>query len=131
VRLWITGGLSLIALAGCGSGTSARPPTKSAKAVPAGPSTLAIAAPRELRGAARATFVAGRMVAAEAGCLACHVIGTQGNSGPGPNLTNVGARLTSTDLARALRSPRAPMPSFAALPRRRFADLVRFLADLR
>jgi hypothetical protein len=76
-------------------------------------------------------FVAGRAVLAQSGCLACHRIGDSGNPGPGQNLTRVGARLSSPEIERVLRSPRAPMPSFKDLAAKRMRDLVRFLSLLR
>jgi ubiquinol-cytochrome c reductase cytochrome b subunit/menaquinol-cytochrome c reductase cytochrome b/c subunit len=79
----------------------------------------------------REEVLAGDTIAGQAGCLACHVIGHQGNSGPGPDLTRVGARLTKAQLLHALRSPQPPMPSFQSLGRARLVDLVEFLHALR
>jgi Cytochrome c len=76
-------------------------------------------------------FNAGRKVFTETGCLACHRIGENGNQGPGPNLTYVGARLSLREIERALVSSPAPMPSFKALPANQMRDLVRFLSLLR
>lgn len=78
-----------------------------------------------------ADFYAGRKVAAQSGCLACHRIGEAGNRGPGPDLTHVGSRLTGTQIARALINPKAPMPSFRNMPQRKFNALVEFLSVLR
>ena len=33
---------------------------------------------------------AGELVVGQSGCLACHVIGDNGNNGPGPDLTHIG-----------------------------------------
>lgn len=82
--------------------------------------------PRPLHGG----FTAGRTVLAQAGCLACHRLGVDGNRGPGPDLSHVGARLTAAQLERALLRPAAPMPSFSTLRRRdprRFRALLAFL----
>ena len=38
-------------------------------------------------------FEAGKQVAAQSGCLACHKFGENGNDGPGPELTEIGAKL--------------------------------------
>ena len=76
----------------------------------------------------------GKDVAASSGCLACHKIGENGNAGPGPNLTKVGARLPRPAIARTLINPTAPMPSFAGLRQknpREFNQLVDFLGSLR
>jgi hypothetical protein len=76
-------------------------------------------------------FKAGRTAFTESGCLACHKIGEIGNSGPGQNLTHVGARLSSREIEEVLVSPRAPMPSFKNLPANKLHDLTRFLSLLR
>ena len=51
----------------------------------------------------------------QSGCLACHVIGDNGNNGPGPPLTHIGAIRRPQAIASTLRNPTAPMPSFAGL----------------
>jgi ubiquinol-cytochrome c reductase cytochrome b subunit/menaquinol-cytochrome c reductase cytochrome b/c subunit len=128
VRAWLVTALALVA-GGCGGSKHHR--DYSAKIIGVPPAGIAIAPPKSLSGPATAAFVAGRTVAARAGCLDCHTIGTQGNSGPGPNLTHVGRFLGPTALAAILRSPTPPMPSFQALPRRQLDDLVQFLEQLR
>src|ERR671934_2242909 len=77
-------------------------------------------------------YVPGKLVAAESGCQGCHKIGENGNSGPGPNLTHIGARLPRNAIARTLVNPTAPMPSFAALKKqdpKKFNQLVDFLSS--
>ena len=76
-------------------------------------------------------FYEGRTVAARSGCLACHRIGEAGNPGPGPDLSHIGSTLTGNQIARALINPKAPMPSFRNLPRKKFNALVEFLSVLR
>jgi mono/diheme cytochrome c family protein len=73
----------------------------------------------------------GKLVAAQSGCLACHKIGENGNSGPGPNLSDIGDRLPAPAILRTLENPTAPMPSFADLPEQKKSDLVAFLAQLK
>jgi menaquinol-cytochrome c reductase cytochrome b/c subunit len=76
----------------------------------------------------------GKEVAAASGCLACHKLGDNGNAGPGPNLTKIGARLPRPAIARTLINPTAPMPSFSRLQQQspqRFNELVDFLGSLR
>jgi ubiquinol-cytochrome c reductase cytochrome b subunit/menaquinol-cytochrome c reductase cytochrome b/c subunit len=76
----------------------------------------------------------GRDVAASSGCLGCHRIGENGNSGPGPPLTEVGGRLPRQAIARTLVNPTAPMPSYARLRQRnpeQFDQLVEFLSSLK
>ena len=70
------------------------------------------------------------LVVGQSGCLACHVIGANGNNGPGPNLTHVGSRLPMQAIASTLINPTAPMPSFKNLPPQKFQNLVGFLAEL-
>jgi len=76
-------------------------------------------------------FNAGRQVAAQSGCLACHKFGENGNDGPGPHLTDIGAKLPKQAIARTLINPTAPMPSFADLPQEKRDALVEFLSQLR
>jgi ubiquinol-cytochrome c reductase cytochrome b subunit/menaquinol-cytochrome c reductase cytochrome b/c subunit len=79
-------------------------------------------------------FEAGRQVAAQAGCLACHKIGENGNSGPGPELTRIADRLPAQAIQRTLINPTAPMPSFSGLQKsspEKFRALVAFLGQLK
>ncbi len=79
-------------------------------------------------------FELGKQVVAQSGCLACHKIGENGNSGPGPDLTEIGARLRSQAIQQTLLNPTAPMPSFASLQKQspeQFAAMVAFLNELR
>jgi menaquinol-cytochrome c reductase cytochrome b/c subunit len=78
-----------------------------------------------------ARFNEGRLVVAESGCEACHVIGENGNAGPGPVLTHIGGRLPSGEIARTLVNPTAPMPSFKNLPPKKFKAVVNFLSALK
>jgi menaquinol-cytochrome c reductase cytochrome b/c subunit len=75
-------------------------------------------------------YEAGKLVAAQSGCLACHKIGENGNDGPGPNLTEIGNRLPAAAIRRTLENPTAPMPSFRGLPPEKKNNLVAFLAQL-
>jgi ubiquinol-cytochrome c reductase cytochrome b subunit/menaquinol-cytochrome c reductase cytochrome b/c subunit len=81
--------------------------------------------------AAVSRFNEGRLVVAQSGCEACHVIGENGNAGPGPVLTHVGARLPRDAIARTLVNPTAPMPSFKNLPPKKFNAVVNFLEALK
>jgi quinol---cytochrome c reductase cytochrome c subunit, bacillus type len=98
------------------------------------PTEIEMQAPSDLKGKALAQFDQGKLVAAQSGCLACHKIGHNGNDGPGPELSGVGARLPKEAIARTLENPTAPMPSYAQLQRDRpeqFDAMVEFLAQLR
>jgi menaquinol-cytochrome c reductase cytochrome b/c subunit len=76
-----------------------------------------------------AEYEAGKKVVAQSGCLACHKIGENGNSGPGPDLTHIGSRLPRQGIARTLVNPTAPMPSFKNLPPKKFEAIVNFLSQ--
>jgi menaquinol-cytochrome c reductase cytochrome b/c subunit len=98
------------------------------------PTAIEIATPPavvQAGGAALAEYNAGKAVVAQSGCLACHKIGDNGNSGPGPDLTHIGARLPRQGIARTLVNPTAPMPSFANLPPQKFSAVVGFLSQLK
>jgi menaquinol-cytochrome c reductase cytochrome b/c subunit len=76
-------------------------------------------------------YEAGKLVAAQSGCLACHKFGDNGNDGPGPNLTHIASRLPKEAIARTLRNPTSPMPPYGNLPPQKFTSLVNFLASLK
>jgi menaquinol-cytochrome c reductase cytochrome b/c subunit len=79
-------------------------------------------------------YKAGAAVFASSGCQGCHRIGDDGNSGPGPNLTHVAARLPRQAIARTLVNPTAPMPSYSRLQQtspKRFNELTEFLGSLK
>jgi quinol-cytochrome oxidoreductase complex cytochrome b subunit len=76
-------------------------------------------------------YEAGKLVAAQSGCLACHKIGENGNDGPGPHLTNIASKLPKAAIRRTLQNPTAPMPSFANLPPAKLNALVDFLSQLK
>jgi menaquinol-cytochrome c reductase cytochrome b/c subunit len=78
-----------------------------------------------------ASAQAGETVANQSGCGACHKFGEAGNPGPGPDLSHVGSTLPAQAIARTLRNPNAPMPSYAGLPQEKFDALVQFLSALR
>lgn len=76
-------------------------------------------------------FEAGKRVLVQTGCLACHRIGDNGNTRPGPDLAHVGSTLSTDQIEHALVDPTAPMPSFKNLPATRLKDVVEFLSQLR
>jgi ubiquinol-cytochrome c reductase cytochrome b subunit/menaquinol-cytochrome c reductase cytochrome b/c subunit len=97
------------------------------------PNQVELRPPPGLTSAQRAVFTAGEYVVGESGCLACHVIGDNGNNGPGPPLTKIGAVRAPGALAATLRNPTAPMPSFKSMAIQtptKFKDLVTFLSEL-
>jgi menaquinol-cytochrome c reductase cytochrome b/c subunit len=72
----------------------------------------------------------GKQVAAQSGCLACHLFEHNGNAGPGPDLTHIGNKLPREAIARSLDVGPGIMPSYKNLPKGKFNDLVDFLASL-
>jgi ubiquinol-cytochrome c reductase cytochrome b subunit/menaquinol-cytochrome c reductase cytochrome b/c subunit len=85
--------------------------------------------------AAVAEFYFGRTIVAQSGCEACHNLGSNGNPGPGPSLTHIGARIPKLGLARTLVNPTQPMPSYGTgpfkLPPKQFEAVITFLSDLK
>jgi ubiquinol-cytochrome c reductase cytochrome b subunit/menaquinol-cytochrome c reductase cytochrome b/c subunit len=124
MRAWTIGCvLAVIAPAGCGS-------DKEHAAVSQPRTVIATAVPE--RPAVRDAPVArGREVLVRSGCLACHQLFTQGESGPGNNLTGIGARMSRTEILRAVVNPTSPMPSYRDLPSGDLDDLVAYLSALR
>ena len=94
------------------------------------PNTVNVKPPANLTAQQRQMFAAGELVVGESGCLACHVIGANGNNGPGPNLSHIASRLEPLAIASTLRNPTAPMPSFKNLPAQKFQNVVGFLSEL-
>jgi cytochrome c2 len=98
------------------------------------PTSIDLPTPKSVQqqgGQMLAQFEAGRAVAAQSGCLACHKFGENGNDGPGPNLTDIGQRLKAQAIARTLINPTAQMTSFKDLPEDKFNNLVVFLSNLK
>jgi quinol-cytochrome oxidoreductase complex cytochrome b subunit len=87
-------------------------------------------APTEIELAVAPQYEAGKQVAAQSGCLACHKFGDNGNGGPGPELTEIGAKLPRAAIARTLTNPSGVMPPYTDLPPEKFNSLVDFLASL-
>jgi ubiquinol-cytochrome c reductase cytochrome b subunit/menaquinol-cytochrome c reductase cytochrome b/c subunit len=94
------------------------------------PNSVDMAPPANLSAAQKQTFTAGELIVGQSGCLACHVIGDNGNNGPGPPLTHVAKTVPQQQIASTLINPTPPMPSFAGLPQNKFNTLVAFLSEL-
>ncbi len=97
------------------------------------PNSVDLKPPSSLTAAQAAAFRAGELVVGQSGCLACHVIGSNGNNGPGPVLTHIGSMLPAAAIASTLINPTAPMPSFRGLAQsspQKFQNLVNFLSEL-
>ncbi len=97
------------------------------------PNSVDMQPPANVSASQLPTFNAGKLVVGQSGCLACHVIGANGNSGPGPPLSHIGSKLKPDAIAQTLRNPTAPMPSFKTLAQQspqKFHNLVSFLSEL-
>ncbi|HEY1355971.1 MAG TPA: c-type cytochrome [Solirubrobacterales bacterium] len=75
-------------------------------------------------------YEAGKEVVAASGCLACHKLGENGNNGPGPELTHIGARIPRAAIVRSLEIGPGIMPSFRELPPKKLNELADFLSSL-
>src|SRR5262249_57869778 len=100
---------------------------------PGSPTSVDLKPPAGLSTNRAAVSRAGEEVVGQSGCRACHVIGDNGNNGPGPPLTHIGSKLPAAAIASTLRNPTAPMPSFKGLAQsspQKFNNLVGFLSEL-
>jgi menaquinol-cytochrome c reductase cytochrome b/c subunit len=86
--------------------------------------------PNEIALAVAPQYKAGEEVVAQSGCGACHKIGTNGNNGPGPELTHIGARIPRAAIIRSLQIGPGIMPSYKGLPPKKLNDAADFLASL-
>jgi menaquinol-cytochrome c reductase cytochrome b/c subunit len=86
--------------------------------------------PTEIELTVAPRYEKGKQVAAQSGCLACHIFEHNGNPGPGPELTHIGEKLPRAAIARSLEVGPGIMPSYADLPPAKKRDLINFLASL-
>jgi menaquinol-cytochrome c reductase cytochrome b/c subunit len=75
-------------------------------------------------------YEAGKEVVAQTGCLACHRLGENGNPGPGPELTDIGARIPRNAILRSLLAGPGIMPMFQDLGKKKLNEVADFLASL-
>jgi menaquinol-cytochrome c reductase cytochrome b/c subunit len=86
--------------------------------------------PTEIELAVAKQYEPGKEVVAQSGCLACHKVGTNGNNGPGPELTHIGSRIPQAAILRSLEVGPGIMPSYRDLPQRKLDEVAEFLASL-
>ena len=80
----------------------------------------AAGSPNEIEYQVAPEYEAGKLVAAQSGCLACHKIGENGNDGPGPELTEIGNVLPwRRSSARSRTRRRRCRPTRSSTRRRR------------
>jgi menaquinol-cytochrome c reductase cytochrome b/c subunit len=87
-------------------------------------------APSEVALQTSAALEPGKEVVAQSGCLACHKLGENGNDGPGPELTHIGARVPRNAIARSLEVGPGIMPSYSGLSPQKKAALTAYIASL-
>jgi menaquinol-cytochrome c reductase cytochrome b/c subunit len=90
----------------------------------------AAGSPTEIEMEVAPQFEAGKEVAAQSGCLACHTFGENGNA-LAPDLTHVGAKLPAPAIERTVRVGPSFMPPYEDLPPDKFRDLIDFLSSLK
>ena len=73
----------------------------------------------------------GAQLVSDNGCLGCHRIGSEGSSGPGPDLSKIGGTLSREQIASVLVDPTPPMPSFESLPEADRDAIAEYLSGLR
>jgi menaquinol-cytochrome c reductase cytochrome b/c subunit len=86
--------------------------------------------PTEIDLETSAALEPGKQVVAQSGCLACHKLGENGNDGPGPELTEIGAQIPRAAIARSLEVGPGIMPSYSGLPPQKQQALTAYLASL-
>jgi menaquinol-cytochrome c reductase cytochrome b/c subunit len=86
--------------------------------------------PTEIELTVAPRYEAGKEVAAQSGCLACHKFGDNGNNGPGPELTHIGARIPRAAIIRSLQIGPGIMPSYRDLPPQKLNAVADFLSSL-
>jgi menaquinol-cytochrome c reductase cytochrome b/c subunit len=86
--------------------------------------------PTEIELTVAPQYEAGKEVAAQSGCLACHIFGDNGNDGPGPELTHIGEKIPRAAIVRSLEVGPGIMPSYRDLPPEKLNAVADFLASL-
>ena len=97
------------------------------------PNSVDLKPPANFTAQQKQTFTAGELIVGQTGCLACHVIGDNGNDGPGPALTHISKTVPEGQIYSTLINPTPPMPSFQSLQKQspgKFNTLVAFLSEL-
>src|SRR5438067_419522 len=79
------------------------------------PNSVELNPPANFSAQQKQTWTQGSLVVGQSGCLACHVIGDNGNDGPGPNLTHIGKIVPAGHIARTPVNPPPPLPAVKRL----------------
>jgi quinol-cytochrome oxidoreductase complex cytochrome b subunit len=86
--------------------------------------------PTEIEMTVAPRYEAGKEITAQAGCLACHKVGENGNNGPGPELTHIAENVPRAAILRSLEIGPGIMPSYRELPPKKLNQLADFLSSL-
>jgi menaquinol-cytochrome c reductase cytochrome b/c subunit len=86
--------------------------------------------PTEIEMAVAKEYEPGKEVVASAGCLACHLVGENGNDGPGPELTHIAEKIPRAAIIRSLNVGPGIMPSYTGLSEKKLNEAADFLASL-
>lgn len=87
--------------------------------------------PTEIEKPTAKQYEQGKLITAEAGCLACHSIGENGaHGGLGPDLTHIGAKLPASAIKRSVAVGPGIMPSFDGLGEKNLNEVANYLASL-
>ena len=90
----------------------------------------AAGSPTEIEMEVDPQYEAGKQVASQSGCLACHKFGENGNE-LAPDLTHIGAKLPAPAIRRTVEVGPSFMPPYEDLPKQKFNNLVEFLSSLK
>ncbi len=86
--------------------------------------------PTEIEMEVAPRYEAGKEITAQAGCLACHKVGENGNNGPGPELTHIAQQVPRAAIIRSVEIGPGIMPAYRDLPEEKLNQLADFLSSL-
>ena len=84
--------------------------------------------------AAGAAITQGKKLVAASGCVGCHKIGGKGGT-TGPDLSHVGSKVTSAEIAAKIKNPKAKNPNSvmpaSSRPDKEIAAMAAYLASMK
>ncbi|MGH2982095.1 MAG: c-type cytochrome [Solirubrobacterales bacterium] len=86
--------------------------------------------PTEIEMPVAERYEPGKELVAQTGCLACHKLGENGNNGPGPELTHIGARIPRAAIIRSIQIGPGEMPEFREFTPEELSQIGDFLSSL-
>ncbi len=85
--------------------------------------------PTEIDTAVAKRYEPGAEVVGQSGCLACHLLGENGNNGPGPELTHIAQKIPRAAIVRSVHIGPGIMPSYRDLSPKKLNQLADFLSS--